>query len=173
LPLRPLFPPLILRLTFQLAGVDAAQPQLIAGAPLILDASAAKATAVTINPPNGEIVRLAPQQDPGQPLRYTQTHDIGLYRIEVSHGPDRKRRTYAVNINPEETDLSYITADQLRRRMEPQRIVVCDGPDGVADAIQELRQGKSLGEFALLAVLLALVAESFLANRRVTTPTVE
>jgi hypothetical protein len=54
----------------------------------------------------------------------------------------------------------------LTRRLGRNRLVFCDKPDEVAGVMQRLRQGQSLWEWVLVAVLVGLMLEAYLANCR-------
>ena len=74
---------------------------------------------------------------------------------------------FAVNLDPDECDPAAVTPAELKDRFGPHQLVVCENPENIAATIRTLRQGESLWELFLSAVLVALVVESFLANRLV------
>jgi hypothetical protein len=87
LPLRPIFLPLLVRLTFDLAGVKQLQHTLLAGSPLELPLEGAtRPTGVEILSPGGEMIRRTTQNEQGEPLstfRYDDTHEIGVYEFRL------------------------------------------------------------------------------------------
>ena len=104
LPLRPIFLPLIARLTFELSGMEQAHHSALAGAPLELKfAKAAQPVGVEVVTPSGETMRLSSSamedkkgqssksplppgegQGEGQIFRYPDTYDIGIYLLRRS-----------------------------------------------------------------------------------------
>ncbi len=93
LPLRPIFLPLIARLTFELSGMEQSQHSALAGAPLELKfPKASQPVGVEVITPSGETMRLATsamEDNKGQIFRYADTYDIGIYllRRSIRRGP--------------------------------------------------------------------------------------
>ena len=73
---------------------------------------------------------------------------------------------FAVNIDPAESDPATLTGPELRARFGTRPLLVCESPEQLAETMQRLREGTSLWEWFLAAVLIGLVLEVFLANRR-------
>ncbi len=169
LPLRPLFLPLVARLVFQLAGTSVNRPMLIAGSPWTLPTSGHEDTSVEIVRPGGDVVRINRTADDKEagPIRFTDTHAVGVYEARIRRAGQALRTAFAVNPDPEESAPARVEPGDLESRLGAVTTVVfCHDPDNVARVIQRLRQGQSLWEFFLLVVLFALVAEAFLSNRR-------
>lgn len=167
LPLKPLFLPLVARLTFYLAGAEADRSQVVAGAPLLVPLGALKDTAeVEVSRPNGETVRVKAEPGKGDTFRYADAHDAGIYVVRIGDGPQRRQMAYAVNPDPDEADTTTVTVEELRSRFGRHPLVVCDNPDDVGSTVQRLREGRSLWEVFLGAVLLGLVLEVLVANRK-------
>ena len=76
-----------------------------------------------------------------------------------------KQLAFAVNIDPAEVDPATITRQELQARFGQRPLLYCESPADLADTIQQLREGTSLWEWFLSAVLIGLVLEVFLANR--------
>jgi hypothetical protein len=169
LPLKPLFLPLIARLTFHLAGVEIDQPPVIAGSPVVVPRGSgpAQATSVEVVQPSGEVIRLHPHEGDGPALRYADTHDVGVYLFRA--GPNlgastRNQRAVAVNVDPAESDPAALSREELQARFRPRPLVYCESPDELSSTVHALREGTSLAEGFLAAVLVVLVLEAFLAN---------
>lgn len=169
-PLRPLFLPFVSRLTFQLAGTNANQPLVIAGTPWTLPVAAGEAVNVEIAKPDGNVVRIDRRADPNGPVRFQQTHQVGIYDVRIHRGPRTQHTAFAVNPDPEESAPLQIRKEDLLARLAPSTVVFCDDVANMAETIQKLREGQSLWELFLVIVLLALVGEAFLANRRALNP---
>ncbi len=180
LPLRPIFLPLVTQLTFDLAGIERANRNLIAGQPLVLVAqppsagSASGASSsqpgaavpqppveVEVTRPGGETLRLPASSE----FRYADTHEIGIYVLRPLGAAAAGQTAYAVNFDPDEADPAKIERQQLEGLLGGAPLVVADNPDDLSAAFALLREGKSLWGMFLAAVLVALVFETFLSNR--------
>ncbi len=166
LPLRPIFLPLVAGMTFHLADSHAMQNQLAAGRPIEALFREREMQAAEVTRPNGEIVRLGTTDDRPS-LVYDDTHDVGIYKIRQLQTPNPQAFAVAVNLDAEEIPGIIASPAVLASMVGEDRLVVCDDPAAIADTIHQLRQGTSLMELFLLAVLVALIAEVFVANRRV------
>ncbi len=167
LPLRPIFLPLIARLTFQLAGAEAIQPQLVAGAPLRIPLSAASKPTVEVVRPNGDMVRVEPSEIKDNEYRYNETDEAGVYEVRVIDGKRRQLRAFAMNFDPAETAPAVLAHEALAERFGQLRPVFAEKVTDLASTVRSLRNGQSLVEPFLILVLLALVLEAYVANRRV------
>ena len=166
LPLKPIFLPLVARMTFHLAGSDARCEDLVAGTmwTFSLDRKD-KLDRWEIRRPDGEVI-VQPPVPPGEPLQYAETFDPGVYEIHLL-GPKRADRAFSINVDRTESDASYWDAEELEAKLGKESVtVIADGPD-VLQTIHRVRQGGSLWELLLAAVLVALVAEALVANRKI------
>jgi hypothetical protein len=180
LPLRPLFLPLVARLTFHLADAQATQQELSAGRPIqIVQQAVSPNSANPFRPnpgqgglshevtrPGGEVVRVDAEEG-AERLRYTDTHEIGIYKIRSLVDGDRPEQAVAVNLDPAEIPAAISAPAAIAAVVGENRLIVCPDPQQIAATIGDLRQGRSLMEFFLIAVLVMLIAEAYLANRRV------
>jgi len=188
LPLRPIFLPLVLRLTYELAGTAADDRQLLAGSPLVLstDQAAWIASGVEIERPSGERIRPEkrghstlsygdaemPKRPKGKSrmspffcLRYADTHDPGIYVVRPLPAASSEAIAVAVNMDADESDARTISGEELRQRLGGAPLIIADNPEELAEVFRKLREGHSLRESFLSAVLFLLVFETFLANR--------
>ncbi len=170
LPLRPLFLPLMSRFIFEVAGTHTSQPLLVAGTPWTAPIAVDNEAIVEVTDPKGAKVRLERKDNESGPVRFLQTHQTGVYRVQVRNGPHVQQLAFAVNPDPEESAAAQIDPTELKARLQPATVFMCDDPAQVTQTIARLREGQSLWEFFLVIVLIALVAESFLANRRALNP---
>jgi hypothetical protein len=171
LPLKPLFLPLVARLTFQLAGVENARTMALAGAAVTIpletgrSAGSVRRAEIEVTRPSGEVVRIREVDRATGAYRYADTHEAGVYIArQVDRNPS-KQFAFAVNIDPAESDPALLTRAELQARFGQQPIVFCDEPADLPGAMARLHEGTSLWEWFLAAVLIALVFEVFLANR--------
>lgn len=190
LPLRPIFLPLIAQLTFELAEVEQARADVIAGRPLVYDSSGdwsifrrenttggqtsdrkmdlspsstSGSSEVEVVPPGGERLRL--KCDGKTPFRYAGTFDIGVYVLRRLNAPSARPAAYSVNFDPEEAEPAAIDRKELEERLGGAPVVFAENADDLSSTFALLREGKSLWTAFLTAVLVALVFETFLSNR--------
>jgi hypothetical protein len=174
LPVKPIFLPLLTRLTFHLAGTETERTMAVAGAPVSIPmASASGPRTAAKQPvefevvrPSGEVVRLREPGEEAGSFRYAETHEAGHYLVRRVDREAARPFGFAVNIDPAEVDPATIARDELRARWGDRPLVWCDGPANLAETVRLLREGTSLWEWFLSAVLIGLVVEIFLANRR-------
>jgi len=169
LPLKPLFLPLVARLTFHLAGAETDRPPVIAGSPVVipLGSGPARESEVEVVRPSGELIRLRRQDTGGPTLRYADTHEVGVYLFHLGRNLGArgvKQVAVAVNVDPRESDPAILSQEELQARFGPHPLVYCKTPDDLPAAIHQLREGTNLWEGLLAAVLVVLVLEAFLAN---------
>jgi hypothetical protein len=171
LPLKPIFLPMLARLTFHLAGAESERTMSLAGAPVSLpirkgkSADQASATEIEIVRPSGEIVRPDPRKLAESGFRYSDTHEAGIYVVRFVNRQGSLPSAFAVNIDPAESDPATITRQELQARFGRRPLLFCEDPASIAETIQRLREGTGLWQWFLVAVLVGLVLEVFLANR--------
>lgn len=105
-----------------------------------------------------------PEQTSGT-FRYADTHEVGNYMARLVNRNPAKLFGFAVNIDPAEVEPATTTRQELQARFGKRPLLNCESPADLADTIRRLREGTSLWEWFLTAVLIALVLEVFLANR--------
>ena len=121
LPLKPLFLPLLARLTLHLAGAETERTMGLAGAPVRLPLGRGKAPdqagepEVEIVRPSGEIVRVRKTDQDADGWRYADTHEAGVYLVRQVNRKPPKQMAFAVNIDPAESD----PAPSLRPNCKP------------------------------------------------------
>jgi hypothetical protein len=169
LPLRPIFLPLVTRLTFELAELKHTFHNTIAGQPLMLPfPEAARPVGIELVPPSGETLRLKSEGTEGkvgQTFRYADTHAIGVYLLRVLGTTRPEQISYAVNGDPDEADPQKIERQELQERFGRLPLIFAENPDDLSATFAWLREGKSLWGLFLSLVLVGLVFETFLSNR--------
>ncbi len=166
LPLRPIFMPLMSRLTFHWAGARSAQKDFVAGMPLTIPLAGENANVqVEVKQPTGNVERL--DKGDASSVLYANTHDVGIYQVRLLNSLRPRDSAYASNIDPAESNAKTLSHDELQQRFADQMLVFCDDPNDLAATVSRLREGQSVWELFLIGVLIALVAETFVANRRV------
>jgi hypothetical protein len=169
LPLRPIFLPLLVRLTFELAGAEQARHVALAGSPLVVQfEDQIRPGGVEIQPPSGATIRLQTQDEQGNRqsmFRYADTHEIGIYLLRLLEAVRPTQIAFSVNVDPEESDPAKIGREELEGRFGGTPLVWAEDPDDLSSTFKWLREGKSLWGTFMWAVLLILVGEAFVANR--------
>jgi len=167
LPLRPIFLPFVAGLTFHLANAEATQPPLVAGTPIMSPWPTIDNSGIEVLRPTGEAIRLDASDANSETLRYDDTYDVGIYELHSLHPALRRQTAIAMNLDSSETAQALISPDHLQTSFGERPLVWCADPSDLASTISKLREGESLLEAFLVAVLIALVAESYEANRRI------
>lgn len=165
LPLRPLFLPLLLRMTFDLAGGEPSRYAAFAGAPLRVPLGRPRPTEVEVQPPSGARLRLPVEVAAEKAFRFPDTYDIGIYRVRLSGADKGTELAFAVNVDPEELEPKKLDRQQLQARLGTTPVIWAENPDDLAGTFRLLREGKSLWDVFLWAVLAVLVGETLVANR--------
>lgn len=169
LPLRPIFLPLLARMTFHLAGAEQARHAALAGSPLVIPfEDQIRPRGVEIQPPSGATIRLKTddvQGDTEPVFRYADTHEIGIYLLRLLETVRPMQTAWSVNVDPEESDFAKIDRTELQERLSGTTLVWAEDPEDLSSTFKWLREGKSLWGTFLWAVLLILVGEAFVANR--------
>jgi len=168
LPLRPIFLPLIARMTFELAQVEQTFHNALAGQPLVLQfPEQTEPIGVDVLPPAGGTLRLKTEGvagQVGQTFRYPDTHETGVYVLQTMNGSRQKNLSYSVNLDPDEADPAKLEHEELEKLFSPTPVVFAENPDDLTSTFTMLREGKSLWGLFLTAVLVGLVCETFVSN---------
>jgi hypothetical protein len=169
LPLRPIFLPLLVRMTFELAGAEQARHAALAGSPLVLPfEDEIRPRGIEVQPPSGATIRLRLDEQDGRResvFRYAETHEIGIYLLRLLEAVRPVQIAFSVNVDPEESDPAKIDREELQQRFGGTTLVWAEDPEDLSSTFKWLREGKSLWGTFLWAVLLILVGEAFVANR--------
>ena len=168
LPLKTIFLPLLVRMTFELAGTEQAQRTALAGSPLVLPFDDEKnPLSVAVVPPSGTLYELKTKSEPGhrgQVLRYNDTYDVGFYTMRPLVGTGAKQVAFAVNVDPEEANPAKADPYELKDRFAPTDVVFADNPEDLSSTFKMLHEGTNLWDYFLWAVLVVLVFETFVSN---------
>lgn len=169
LPLRPIFLPLVARLTFVLAETEQTRREVLAGAPIVLSlADEPRPVGVEILPPTGETIRRKSEPVPGgrgQSFRFADTHQVGIYVVRLLDAVRPGQFAWSVNFDAEEASTQVISREELQRALSPAPLIFAEDPTDLGSTFRLLREGRSLWGLLLTAVLVGLVFETFVANR--------
>jgi hypothetical protein len=141
----------------------------LAGAPVTIPfgtgTGQGQAVEVEVVRPSGEVRRVRAPEPAAGTFRYADTHEPGVYLVRRVDRTPPKPLGFAVNIDPAESDPATIPRAELQARFGQRPFLFCEEPAELPDTIRRLREGTSLSEWFLIAVLIGLVLEVFLANR--------
>ncbi len=131
--MRPIFLPLLARLTFQFAGAEQTRHTALAGLPLVVPLDEKlRSGSVEVQPPSGTVNRFKLVDAKGQRLkefRYADTHEIGIYLVRLLGGAKPAQIAYAVNVDPEESDPAKIDRYELKKRFGKTPLIFADDPE--------------------------------------------
>jgi len=171
LPLKGLFAPLVHQMIHYCASSgNTVSNDYIIGSPLSFSFNQSAET-ITASLPTGEQFKVRPNAGSGTVhSSFTETNVPGFYTIYTQNiTPVRsgfavsRKNKYAVNIDPQESDLRQIAPGEIltRYRKNNYKIVYYQNPgQNIAAMIQNERIGKEIGNYCIIAVLLFLIAET-------------
>jgi len=90
---------------------------------------------------------------------------LGHWTVEFTEGDTRLRRGFSVNADFAESDLTPVGAEDLRKILPADRLVVARDLAHLAERRRRVTQALDLAVPILLALLLLMTGESFFANR--------
>jgi hypothetical protein len=155
------FVPLLHGILEASAGLDSGQSQFFVGDPVTLPS--VERGAWRVRTPGGRVIPLA-----ADAAAFTGTDRPGLYVLEGS-----SRRPFAVNLDPAESATAPLPPEALERLGVGPHPVVAGGPARAADAREQafytgLERDQALWRWLVVAALLVILAETWLALRTVT-----
>jgi hypothetical protein len=120
LPLWPSFVPLVQEILSYCVAGEAKQRNLTVGEPIAVTALATAADSpVTVQMPDGRTLNLALKlQGETAALELAETGCSGFYAVQIGSPLDR-RETFAVNVDPKESELVQLSLDELREVVWP------------------------------------------------------
>jgi hypothetical protein len=158
------FVPLLHQILEVSAGLDSGQAQFLVGDPVMLpEAKGAR----RVRLPDGSTVPL-----PEEATTFSRTEQPGLYLLESGAGA----RPFAVNIDPAESATAPLGPEALERLGLAPGHPHPDGRPPAGEAVRQeafaagLEQQQGLWRWLLVAALLAILAESWLAPRTARRP---
>ncbi len=100
-----------------------------------------------------------------QTFTFTQTSTPGVYELRTVDAADPKPTTLAVNIAAAETYPDALSGEWMPAILSPNPVVFSGNAQEATTALRQLQEGTNLENPLLYAVLIALIAEAFVANR--------
>ena len=167
LPLRPIFLPLLARLTFELAGSRADAAPTWPAAPRAQLEETPPVSVETIPPPATQTAAAdaaaTPAKGPGVPLR-RHARDRHLHAAAARSGPAHQI-AYSVNFDPDEADPTKIEPRGAEEGASPTPLLFRRRPRRPFQHVQAAPRGQEPVGTAARRVLIVLVFETFLSNR--------
>ena len=172
LPVKGVFAPLLLRLTYDLSGTDQTVRSQPAGLPLVVPfVKEAKPFAVAVKSPgrdafDEEVNTQSEEGQPGQVFRYTETGTIGFYAIRPRAGSraEQQELVFAVNAHPSEAEPTKAEPKEFEDRFGASSVLLADDPEDLSNTFHLLHNKSNLWDYFLWAVLTVLVFETFVSN---------
>ncbi len=165
LPARGAYLPLLYQIITSLAAGPQAHMNLALDAPAVLSLPIAfTGRSVTITRPDGRTAVIPTVLGPnGVTVQYNNTDVPGVYKVAATGYHD----AFAVTLPSDEGDLRQMTntaADLQQAGVNPARLTVVNKPQQLAAAIHRSRYGSEIWRSLIVAALLLMGVESFLAR---------
>ena len=161
LPVKALYLPLLHKMLDYVGSEKKGQKSFLVGNPLPLRSFGGKSstTELTVLNPSGE--RTQTTND-----IFESTYEPGIYEIHDTKS-DRKLASFAVNVDASESDLTFVTDEELAQKFDqPQgQEQIQTAAITLDNSNSQKEKSQKLWRFAILAVLLLLIGETWLANR--------
>ena len=180
LPLKPVFLPLVHRITYWLAQRGSAAHDLAPGEPIRYPvASRFASTALRLDRPRGGpvVVRPVLAGIPGEKagaklptVVYDGTDPAGIYALLVPDADDDAggeagvETQFCVNVETRESDLTPLSPKVLGSLFKATKIEYVEADEDVVGLIRTSRHGREIWRYLALAVCLFLMTESVLAH---------
>jgi len=182
LPLKPVFLPLIHRLAYYVTSGADERYSLTVGEKIAQRVEGGAASApVTVTAPDGLTVKVVArgggeEEGNGESeafVSFEETSRAGMYTMrapkdsaeEPGEGHAEGVSYFAVNVDTEESDLSPLEGRAIERLIRSNECRYLRAEEGIVERIGQIRQGKEVWRFLVVAVLCFLVVESVLARQ--------
>jgi len=163
-PVTTLFLPLMANTVHYLVGEASQMVPLHPGVPRRFVFPARQGpVAVDVTDPAGRTTHLAAAAS-DQEMVFRDTYQTGIYRFRTGESPVESGY-FAVNPEPEESDLRAIEPDELRGRLPQFELYFPGSLDELETVVAGLRQPYQLGAIMFWMLLLVAISEGILANR--------
>lgn len=163
------FVPMMHEMVRYLLSFEAQSRNGLVGVPLVASGSVAGVESLVLRRPQEKTANLRVSYNEGVPLwEYALTNQAGFYGLELP-GITPRVEWHARNVDPRESDPSFLTAAELKEDYLPGVELTFDIPqeNGVnAPGTSRDDMGTEVGRWLLAVVLLLLIAEPFFARNR-------
>jgi hypothetical protein len=163
-PVTSLFLPLMTTAVHYLVGEARQTAALTPGVPKrFLFPTTQGPVSVEVTDPTGRTTRVNDETGTRE-LVFPDTYQVGVYRYQTT-GPSPESGCFAVNPQPEESDLRRIEVAALAQRFPQFAFHLANSPAELDKVMARLHQPYQLGTFFFWALLLVAAVEGLLANR--------
>ena len=163
-PVTSLFLPLMTTAVHYLVGEARQTTALAPGVPKrFLFPAAQGPVSVEVTDPTGRTTRVSDEAGTGE-LLFADTYQVGVYRYQTS-GPSPESGYFAVNPQPEESDLRRTEVEALSKSFPQFAFHFAASPDELDKVMARLHQPYQLGTFFFWALLAVAAVEGLLSNR--------
>jgi len=172
LPVRPFFLPLLHQMVYYAAGSDGEELVTLVGMPYELELDGvADSIEVTFRLPDEEgkeeestIVVTSELEQGRNTALFTETLRPGIYRAEYEVDGLPHVRGFAVNVDPQESNLSRLSMQEAAEMLPGGAFNPVPTYAELASIVRREREGLPLWDYLLMLVIAAAVIESFLGN---------
>ncbi len=176
LPLKPVFVPLVHRLSYHLTSGRGGRYGLTVGEKIVERVETGGTERATLAAPDGSRFLLVPTESEAQEGRgegalevaFEDTSRAGTYQLIHPGGAGEEgqpRSYFAVNVDTEESDLSALEERAIRNLVRWKELRYLKAESGDIGNIEEVRRGKEIWRYLMVAVIGFLVVESLLARQ--------
>ena len=162
--LTPVFPMLMQQMVTYLAGREFEPSQTVGDSLSLAYEEQPDASDAVFDSPSDELITVPVREHRKQFVALLENaREAGFYEARVS--VQAPGLPIAVNIDPEESNVSSLTTPELNQNLDSTNIIVVPSEAELASAIQANRTQKSSWRQFMLIGLILLIAESFFADR--------
>ena len=162
--LTPVFPMLMQQIVTYLAGREFEQPRLVGDSLSLFYVDQPDANDAVFDTPSKESITVSVREHRGQFVAMLENAtEAGFYEAKVS--VQAPGIPVAVNVDPDESDVTSLSASDLNTNIEGLNITLANSEAELAAAIKASRTGRSSWRQFMIAGLIFLLIESLFADR--------
>ena len=162
--LTPVFPMLMQQIVTYLAGREFEQPRLVGDSLSLFYVDQPDANDAVFDTPSKESITVSVREDRGQFVAMLENAtEAGFYEAKVS--VQAPGIPVAVNVDPDESDVTSLTPSDLNTNLEGLNITLANSEAELSAAIKASRTGRSSWRQFMIAGLIFLLIESLFADR--------
>jgi len=164
LPLKGIFTPLMHRLVYYLSQSGSIDNNDLLIGDEISFLYSGDAAGLSVVPPVGENYKLNPTvASEAFRVEFARTDNPGIYSFKSG---DEIYRKFAVNIDTRESDLRTVSTERLKIIFGELPFIMWDKDENIAECISEVRSGREISRYLIIAVLAFLLLETILQHEK-------
>jgi hypothetical protein len=168
LPARRFFLPLLHQMVYHAARSVGRGASVPVGAPYVLELPPEVAEAAVHGPPTGakepEAEPLAVLRAEGGRATFTGTDRPGVYRAVYRVGEGEQSRRFAVNVPPQESDMTRADPEEVAAQLGAAAVRVVAEPARLDAVVRRDREGLPLWDYLFALAIAAALVETYVAN---------